>query len=165
MMGPRLLIVDDEPEIRKALMRVFADEGYQIYTASNAAQAISLLEQQAMDVVLSDERMPGMSGVEFLKFARERYPNTVRIILTANANTQMMLKAINEGEIFRFFLKPWDDEKLLATVRLGIERARGKADATAESQKAEKEKLLKELELQYPGIASIRRDADGTIIL
>ena len=112
-----LLLVDDEPNIVSALRRLFRREGYRIVTASSGAEGLQRMAEYEVDVVLSDQRMPGMTGVEFLRRAKELYPNTVRMVLSGYTELQSITDAVNEGAIYRFLTKPWDDERLLVHVR------------------------------------------------
>ena len=112
-----LLLVDDEPNIVSALRRLFRREGYRIVTASSGAEGLQRMAEYEVDVVLSDQRMPGMTGVEFLRRAKELYPDTVRMVLSGYTELQSITDAVNEGAIYRFLTKPWDDERLLVHVR------------------------------------------------
>ncbi|MDH4418800.1 MAG: EAL domain-containing protein [Acidovorax sp.] len=112
-----LLLVDDEPNIVSALRRLFRREGYRIVTAGSGAEGLQRMAECEVDVVLSDQRMPGMTGVEFLRRAKELYPDTVRMVLSGYTELQSITDAINEGAIYRFLTKPWDDERLLEHVR------------------------------------------------
>ncbi len=118
-----LLLVDDEPNILSALQRLFRRDGYTILATDKATDAFALLARQPVDVILSDQRMPGMSGVEFLRRVKESYPDTVRIVLSGYTDLQFITDAINEGAIYKFLTKPWDDDQLREQVR---EAFRGK---------------------------------------
>jgi diguanylate cyclase (GGDEF)-like protein len=112
-----LLLVDDEPNIVSALKRLFRRDGYRIVTASSGAEGLQRMTDYEVDVVLSDQRMPGMTGVEFLRRAKEIYPETVRMVLSGYTELQSITDAINEGAIYRFLTKPWDDERLRVHVQ------------------------------------------------
>lgn len=107
-----LLLVDDEPNVLTSLKRLLRREGYLIYTANSGAEGLELLAKYPIDVIMSDQRMPGITGVEFLRLAKIQYPSTVRIILSGYAELQYVTQAINEGAIYRVLSKPWDDEQL-----------------------------------------------------
>lgn len=115
-----LLIVDDEENVHKSLRRLLMRDGYHILTASGVNEAFDLLAQNRVDVVLSDHRMPQMQGVDFLTHVRSMYPHTARIVLTAYQDEEVLSKALNEGEVFRFLTKPWDDEKIRQAVRAAL---------------------------------------------
>ena len=117
-----LLLVDDEPSIQSALRRILRREGYTLLFAGSAAEAFDLLSRHAVGVVISDFRMPGMDGVQFLDKVRGLYPQTVRMILSGYADVSMITGAINRGAVFRFLHKPWDDRELLEAVRDAFER-------------------------------------------
>jgi len=112
-----LLLLDDEPNVLSSLMRLLRRDGYQILPAHNAQEAFSLLATHEVQVVVSDQRMPEMSGTDFLSRVRKLYPGTVRIILSGYAELESVLNAINRGEIYRFYTKPWDDQALRDNIR------------------------------------------------
>ena len=114
-----LLLVDDEENIVSALKRLVRRDGYHVVTASNGLQGLQRLAEHEVDVILSDQRMPGMTGVEFLRRAKELYPDTVRMVLSGYTELTSITDAINEGAIYKFLTKPWDDERL----RVHIEEA------------------------------------------
>jgi len=107
-----LLLVDDEEDILKALKRLLRRSGYRILTATSGAAALEVLGLNEVQVIVSDQRMPQMSGTEFLSRVKELYPNTVRMVLTGYSDLASVTGAINRGAIFRFLSKPWDDEDL-----------------------------------------------------
>ena len=107
-----LLLVDDEENILASLRRLLRRDGYHIITANSGAQGLQQLAENTVDVIVSDQRMPGMTGVEFLRRAKELYPETVRMSLSGYTELQSITDAINEGSIYRFLTKPWDDERL-----------------------------------------------------
>jgi len=119
----RILCVDDERNVLRSVERLFLDEDYEILSAQSGEEGLLILEHEKnIQIVLSDYRMPGMNGVEFLREVCRRYPETVRIVLSGYANTAAVVDAINEGEIYRFIPKPWDDEDLKSTVQSGLEK-------------------------------------------
>ena len=111
-----LLLVDDEDSIVSALRRLLRRDGYNIVTANSGAQGLQRLAEHSVDVIVSDQRMPGMTGVEFLRRAKELYPDTVRMVLSGYTELQSITDAINEGAIYKFLTKPWDDERLRSHV-------------------------------------------------
>lgn len=118
----RILCVDDERNVLRALERVFMDDDYEILTAGSGEEGLALLEEAEVQVILSDYRMPIMSGVEFLREVYRRWPDTVRIVLSGYADTVAVVSAINEGHIYKFVAKPWSDDELRATVEDALER-------------------------------------------
>lgn len=120
-MGDRILFVDDEENILRAIERLFLDEDYEIVTAASGDQGLALLAgAEAPAVIVSDQRMPGMSGVEFLQKAREAAPESIRMVLTGYADIGAAMDAINLGGASRYLTKPWDDGMLVQAVRDGV---------------------------------------------
>ncbi len=117
-----LLFVDDEPGVLKALERIFIDENYRILTAANARQALDLLEQGPVHLVICDHRMPGMTGAELLREIKNRWPQIIRIMLTGYADVHSIMGAVNEGAVYKFITKPWNDEDLRLSVSLGLQQ-------------------------------------------
>ncbi|WP_369642468.1 EAL domain-containing protein [Acidovorax sp. A79] len=111
-----LLLVDDEDSIVSALRRLLRRDGYHIVTANSGAQGLQRMAENSVDVIVSDQRMPGMTGVEFLRRAKELYPDTIRMVLSGYTELQSITDAINEGAIYKFLTKPWDDERLRSHV-------------------------------------------------
>jgi response regulator RpfG family c-di-GMP phosphodiesterase len=120
---PTLLCVDDEPNILASLRRLFRASGYRVLTAESGAQGLAILEQEPVDVVISDMRMPEMDGARFLGLVRAKWPATLRMLLTGYSDIQSIQEAINRGEIYRYITKPWEDQDLLLLVRHAIERS------------------------------------------
>jgi CheY-like chemotaxis protein len=108
----RLLLVDDEPNILHALKRLLRRDQYEIFTAHDGPTGLAMLAQHPVDVILSDQRMPGMLGADFLRKAKLHYPNTIRIMLSGYTELQSVTDAVNESAIYKFLTKPWDDEQL-----------------------------------------------------
>lgn len=119
-----LLFVDDEPSILSALRRLFRPHGYRILIAESGAEGLEVLEKETVDLVISDMRMPEMDGATFLKHVRNSWPQTMRILLTGYADITSTVAAINEGEIYRYISKPWDDNEIVLVVREALERRR-----------------------------------------
>ncbi|HBA86756.1 MAG TPA: histidine kinase [Geobacter sp.] len=118
----RILCVDDERNVLRALERIFLDDDYDILTASSGEEGLEILNStEEVQVVISDFRMPGMNGVEFLKEVFQRRPETIRIVLSGYADTAAVVSAINEGKIYKFIPKPWNDDELRVTVAKALE--------------------------------------------
>jgi diguanylate cyclase (GGDEF)-like protein len=111
-----LLLVDDEENILRALTRTLRRDGYHIFTATAAREAFELLARHDIQVIISDQRMPGMSGTEFLSRVKEMYPGTVRMVLSGYTDLQAVTDAINRGAIYKFLTKPWNDADLRAQI-------------------------------------------------
>jgi len=117
-----ILLVDDEASIRSALARALHEPAYRILQADSPASALAILEREPVDIIISDHLMPGMTGLEFLKLVRDRFPDTSRIMLTGHADMDTAVRAIQEGEIYRFLSKPCDRTELQVTVHLALEQ-------------------------------------------
>ena len=161
-----LLIVDDEENVRRALARALRGEGYDVRFAGSGKEALGVLAQEPADMVISDHMMPEMTGQELMRHVREEYPDTMRIMLTGYADLEMAISAINEGEIYRFLTKPWDQVELQLTVRLGferllLERENRRLLATVKRQSD----YIRALEVEHPGISSVERDGAGAVVI
>jgi len=117
-----LLVVDDEPGMRAALTRTLRRDGYSILAASSGAEALDMLATNAVHVIISDQRMPGMCGTEFLNVVKQLYPDTMRIILSGYTDLEVVTDSVNRGAVFKFLTKPWDDELLREQVRDAFRR-------------------------------------------
>jgi CheY-like chemotaxis protein len=117
-----LLLVDDEVNIVSSLKRLLRRDDYHILTAHSGAEGLAILAEHPVDVILSDQRMPGMTGVEFLSIAKTRFPRTVRIVLSGYTELQSVTDAVNEGAIYKFLTKPWDDDKLRGHIQEAFHR-------------------------------------------
>lgn len=119
----RILFVDDEANVLKAMRRIFRQENYELVTAASGSEALTVLDSmQPIHVVVSDHRMPGMSGTELLKAVKAKYPATIRIMLTGYADTDAVMGAVNDGAVYKFITKPWNDDDLRLTVGLALEQ-------------------------------------------
>ena len=162
----KILAVDDSPNVLKALRRTFALEDYKIVCAASADEALAVLAREEIDVVISDENMPGTSGTELLSQVRELYPEVVRMMLTGATDIEVAKRAINEGEISRFFTKPWEDWELLIGVQQVLKiRALERENKRLRSSVRQRDVLLGELESRYPGITEKRVGPDGSFII
>jgi response regulator RpfG family c-di-GMP phosphodiesterase len=118
----RVLIVDDESVIRGAIEETLRDQGYEVTTACDGLKALEYLNHQTFAVILSDQRMPRMMGLEFLSKAKTVQPDASRILMTAVLDLHTIVNAINTGEIFRFLVKPWLNEELVVTIKNAVQR-------------------------------------------
>jgi DNA-binding NtrC family response regulator len=133
-MKPSILIVDDEPLIRQALIRALSGEGYELLQAPGGREALNILTARGVDLILSDLVMPEMDGLELLKKARVVRPESLRIVLTGHADLDLAVRAINDGAVYRFLLKPWDSFDLRVMIKLALrhkvaQRERDNTDA------------------------------------
>lgn len=130
------------------MKRLLRRDGYQIYTATSARQGLEVLAAHSIGVIISDQRMPEMSGTEFLSKVKEIYPDTMRIVLSGYADMQFITDAINQGAIYKFLSKPWEDDLLRANIQeafehfeLGSERDRLTAELLEANKQLEEAKL------------------------
>jgi len=141
-----ILLVDDEASVLNALRRIFRQENYQIHVAMCGSEALALLDKQPCQLIISDFMMPRMNGVELLRKVREKYPDTMRIMLTGHADTEAVMGAIKDGAVYKFILKPWNDDDLRVTVALAIEQYDLiKRNKSLSQQNKKNEKEIKEL--------------------
>ncbi|WP_198673664.1 response regulator [Algibacillus agarilyticus] len=119
-----ILLVDDEPEVLNALRRLFRGKNYQVYLANSGAEGIDVLRENTIDIVISDVRMPKMSGTDFLKTVFTEWPEVKRIVLTGHADFSETLKLVNDCQLFRYFHKPWQKDDLKAAVDQAAEQRR-----------------------------------------
>ncbi|MGM0638723.1 MAG: EAL domain-containing protein [Pseudomonadota bacterium] len=121
--GQTLLLLDDEPNILRALTRILRPAGYRILTATRTGEAFELLAGEEIQVIISDQRMPEMSGTEFLRHVTELYPDAIQIMLSGYTDLRTVTEAINEGAIYKFLTKPWDDDELRLVVNQAFRQA------------------------------------------
>ncbi len=145
---PLVLVVDDERRSQEAMRRTL-DEDFRVLTAGDAEAALALMQVHPVDVVLCDQRMPGTSGVDFFKHARERWPDVVRILVSGYTDSQDIIAGVNDAGIFQYLLKPWTPDHLLATVKSAVDARRTRHGL-----------LRLEMDLRNgPGVLAERRDA------
>ncbi|MDD5224139.1 MAG: response regulator [bacterium] len=172
----KILIVDDEVNALSALAQLLRKEPYEIMIAGSALGGLNKLYASPVDLVISDFKMPVHDGVEFLKRVAMDYPDTIRIILTGHADLEAAIAAINEGGVYRFLTKPWNDQDLLITIRLALEHLQlQRENRSLAAEVREQHQILKDLEKEYPGIrkaekeypeiCKVEKDEKGTIII
>jgi response regulator RpfG family c-di-GMP phosphodiesterase len=117
-----VLFVDDEENILHSLKRLLRKEGYRMLTANCGAEGLKILDEQDVHLVVTDQRMPGMSGTEFLAKVKEKYPEVIRIVLSGYTEVDSITESINKGHIYKFILKPWNDQNVKLEVRQSLEQ-------------------------------------------
>jgi DNA-binding NtrC family response regulator len=162
----RVLVVDDEPQIIDVLKQFMESEGYEVFAAASAEEALGMLKENVIDVVVSDESMPGMSGTTFLGIVRSEFPDTVRVLLTGLTDFDTAINAINIGEIYRFFTKPCNFKELRVTIRQAIQQK----ELLCETRRLlvaykQQSALLRRLEQRFPGMTKIDKTRTGSIII
>jgi two-component system, probable response regulator PhcQ len=161
-----ILFVDDEPNVTDALKRALRSEPYELLSATSAEDARQILERRPIDVVVSDERMPGMTGSEFLAQVRVRWPNTIRIILSGHASLEAAVRAINEGEVYRFFIKPCHPTDLMVTIHQALaHKALEEQSRRLLREYQRQAAVIAELERVSPGITLLETDEHGSILV
>ncbi len=169
----RIQIVDDEPNILRSLARVLRSDEWQLECCSDPHEALEALQYNEYGLIISDYQMPGLDGVTYLRFARQRQPEAVRMVLTGQADRSAMMKAINQAEVHRFLVKPWDEYELRAAVHSALSLYRMRKEnqnliAQLSRQQtilnAQKQELLR-LERDHPGLIQVNRDSDGSILI
>ena len=138
-----ILVVDDEPDVVKSVQDLLRLD-YKVLGATRAADALVILNKEIVDVVMTDQRMPEMSGVEFLRKAREQHPDAIRLLFTGYADIRAVIDAINQGNVYRYITKPWDPDELQTVIREACERR----DLLAERQRLLDELRTKNEELE-----------------
>ena len=165
-MPHKVLFVDDEPHVTDSLRRALRKEPYDVLSAHSADEALRVLARESVDVVVSDEKMPGMPGSEFLARVCKLYPETIRIILTGQASIEAAIRAINEGEIYRFLTKPCNEVDLAFTIRQALQLKDLMVISRRLWEKTKRQSsILQELEQEHPGITRVKRDSTGAIIM
>ena len=143
----KILCVDDEVNVLRSLERLFLDSDYEILTASSGEEGLEILgSTERVQLIISDYRMPKMNGVDFLKKVCDGWPHTVRIVLSGYANTVAIVEAINEGKIYKFIPKPWNDDELKVNISTALEYYFAKEKNIA---------LAKELEIKNSELTGI----------
>lgn len=164
--GTCVLFVDDARPLLDALVVALRKEPYVVLTASSGTEGLAVLAQRPVDVVVSDEMMPGMSGGEFLGIVRKLYPHTIRIVLTGQASLDSAIRAINEGAVYRFLTKPCSAVDLAQTIRNALEMKELTLASTSLLGTARRQRhLIEQLEVANPGISRVERTGDGCIVV
>ncbi len=161
-----VLLVDDEEYVLKALDRSLRRGPFRVITCLDPVKAMDIVEDEDVDVIISDHRMPQMEGLDLLVRIRKTHPEIVRILLTGYADMEVAISAINEGKLFRFITKPWDDAELKELVIKALQSARLKRRSSKTIEELKKQdEYQSALEKRHPGIGKIKRDATGAIII
>lgn len=169
----RILCVDDEPNILSALRRTLTSFGYKVIAASSGQEGLKLLQNEPVQLVISDMRMPGMDGVSFLEYVSVRWPDTVRVLLTGYSSLESTIDAVNRGHVYCYIAKPWDDDDLKVTVSQALhhydvvmENKRLADQVRAQQdQMLEQQREIEQLKRKHPSLMAVERSDDGSIIL
>ena len=162
----RVLLVDDEPKLLAGLQRALRKEPFELRTATSAADALAALQRQRADAVVSDQDMPGMSGVALFSVVSRLYPDTVRFMLTGKATLDLAMEAINHGSIQRFFTKPMEPTLLASQLKEALAQKALMEEAwKLLNRTREQNALLESLEREQPGLLRKRCDVNGALLL
>lgn len=157
----RLLLVDDEPNVLNALRRVFHAENYEVATAKDGNEALAILAERDFHLIISDYMMPMLNGAELLKRAKRMQPQMIRIMLTGHADTGAVMGAVNEGAVYKFILKPWNDDDLRITVALALEQY----DLVQRNRSLQQENTAKGKEIQQLSRLTVSNRSQLAIML
>ena len=161
-----VLFVDDEPEVTEGLKRNLHKEPYRILCSNNTDEALQILETENVDLVVSDEEMPGMKGTEFLALVRKKYPETIRMMLTGHASLDSAIKAINEGRVYRLLTKPCNDMDLAVTIREALRQKELIKESYQLLQKSKRQSsIIEQMKRNRPELLEIDRDEQGAILM
>ncbi len=163
-----ILVVDDDETVRDSLASVLQREGYRVFQAESGEQGLGVLkENSGIQLLISDFKMPGgMDGVEFLKLVRERHPDVLRIMLTGEPDPQIIIRSINEGEVYRFIKKPWDNTMLRVTVYFAFETIQLEEENRRLIKALRRQMtFLRDLEREFPYLSALTRDEDAALLL
>jgi DNA-binding NtrC family response regulator len=161
-----ILLVDDEPHVTEGVKRALRREPYLFLSATSAAEGQQLLDSHAVDVVISDEQMPEMSGSEFLAKVRREFPRTIRIILSGQASLEAAVRAINQGEVHRFFLKPCNPTVLSVTIQQALEYKRLEEQTRRLLREYQRQSArLAKLEPKDANLLRLETDEMGAVVL
>ncbi|TMB15115.1 MAG: response regulator [Deltaproteobacteria bacterium] len=164
--GRTILVVDDEEQIRTALTSLLEREGYTVTSAEGPTEALEILRQQPIKLVISDHNMPDMSGIEFFRLIRERHPHVCRIMLTGDPERETIIRAVNEGEVYRFLPKPWNNTTIRVTVYFAFEAIQLEEE-NRRLVKALRRQLqfVRTLERDFPYLAALARQEEAELLL
>ena len=164
--GRTILVVDDEEHVREALSKLLDREGYTVTTAEGPTEALEILRQQSIKLVISDQNMPDMSGIEFFRLIRERHPNVCRIMLTGDPERDTIIRAVNEGEVYRFLPKPWNNTMLRVTVYFAFEAIQLEEENRRLSNALRRQlHFVRSLERDFPYLAALARQEEAELLL
>jgi DNA-binding NtrC family response regulator len=163
----KVLLVDDEVSVLHAVKRIFSrSQLVELLTVQDPFEAMKVVAEQDVGLVISDQQMPGMTGLEFLSWVNSTHPGIVKIIMTGDTDIQTAVQAINDIGVYKFICKPWNNDDLYWSVIRALEMIRiRQKNQELQAELNEKDQCLQRYERLYPGITSVDRDADGTIVI
>jgi signal transduction histidine kinase/DNA-binding NarL/FixJ family response regulator len=162
----KILYVDDEPQ-NLYLFRSFFERDYTVITAASGSEALAVLAEQEIQVLLADQRMPGINGIQLLETVAKEYPQTVRVLVTGYSEIDVVIDAINRGAVYRYLSKPWDIEEIKATIRNAIEvyelKRKNQALIASLRRKIEELDFLNALQLELKGLSETDKIIDRAV--
>ncbi len=163
----KILLVDDEEAVLRAIKRVFKRSHIvDLICVQDPFEAMKVVSEEEIKLVISDQRMPGMTGLELLAWINANHPDIVKIILTGDTDIQTAVRAINDIGVYKFICKPWNNDDLYWTVIRALEMVQmRRKNRELQNELDEKKRCLQRCERIYPGITSVERDDDGAIII
>lgn len=169
----KILVVDDEVSVLNAIKRSMRHTGWEFHFYSSALEALNDASVNNYDLIISDFRMPEINGLELLQSLKILRPNALRIILSGQADLELVIKAVNDAEIYRFITKPWQDDDLRLSIESALEHKKvlEENQVLADQVRAQQSQIdlqkkeLERLEKQNPGLTKVNWDSDGSIIL
>ncbi|MBE7557953.1 response regulator [bacterium] len=165
-MPPTVLFVDDDANLLSGMMRTLRKENFAVKCARSAGEALQIMAETEIALVVSDQDMPGMKGTDLLMRVRRFYPDTVCFILTGKATLDTAIAAINQGQVQRFFVKPCDPADLTVAIRHALQQRELSIQARKLFKRVQEQgRVLEEIEKLHPGLTRVERDADGAILL
>lgn len=159
-----ILFVDDEPAMLRFIARALEKSPYEVIFAHGPAEALEVLAARPVDVLISDVDMPEMTGLELMQIARRDHSETARILLTGNATMEKVLHAINEGEVTRFFTKPFNAHLFNDAMEVLGERIRRQKREGRSTQEARRDEMNKWLQHRFPGCTEVMRNPEGEVM-
>lgn len=161
-----VLLVDDDIEILEMFQKLLRREPYEIELARSADEAFERLAKKRISVVVSDESMPGMNGTEFLARIQLEHPDIMRMMVTGHSSVDVAMRAINEGQVYRFLLKPVRASELGSAIRNALtEWDLRHASGASLDREQRREAALAQLESQWQGLTRVQRDDSGAIVV
>jgi CheY-like chemotaxis protein len=161
-----LLFVDDEPSILTAIRRVLSRTNFEVLTETDPFKALERLRREPVDVLVSDVDMPGMDGFALVARARQEFPSILRVLLTATSTEERVLRAINEGEVCRFFVKPFDTASFSAAIAALADRIDRDRRARVEDASTERRAAIEAwATTRHPKLLDLTRTDDGAIVV
>jgi DNA-binding NtrC family response regulator len=165
-MGNSILLVDDDDAVRASLRRVLKREKYEVIEASSGEEGLAVVKSRPVDIVISDYQMPTMTGLDFLRAVLVVRPDVLRILLTGNADLDMAVRAINEGLVYRFLQKPWNQLDVTVMLRLALNHQESeRRNARLLDIVKRQARFLERLSRDQPELFSVDRDENGAILI